>query len=76
MQRRRQHFECESRPGLGCLVYGTPKCANKPRIKRNLKYWLGKMLTVEFFLIVFAILRLLPLIGMSVWAVLGGQRSA
>ncbi|ROT42154.1 hypothetical protein SODALDRAFT_335975 [Sodiomyces alkalinus F11] len=26
MRRRREHFECESRPGLGCLVLGTASC--------------------------------------------------
>ncbi|RWA02998.1 hypothetical protein EKO27_g12107, partial [Xylaria grammica] len=29
MQRRREHLECESRPGLGCLVFGTAACIHR-----------------------------------------------
>lgn len=38
MQRRRRHFECESRPGLGCLVYNTPQCAHRRDWKKRWAY--------------------------------------
>lgn len=44
MKRRRMHTECESRPGLGCLVYDTAKCTHK---KRKLGDWLRVRLVVE-----------------------------
>ncbi|ATY67083.1 F-box domain-containing [Cordyceps militaris] len=34
-----KHFECESRPGLGCLVFDTPKCRHRPRGLRWLTRW-------------------------------------
>jgi hypothetical protein len=37
MQRRREHLECESRPGLGCLVYGTRICAHRRSLAARLK---------------------------------------
>ncbi|CEJ93853.1 Putative F-box domain protein [[Torrubiella] hemipterigena] len=59
MARRREHFECESRAGLGCLVFGTPKCVHKPKQQ----YWWKKRfqlrLTVEVWWIVIAAVPLL-----------------
>jgi hypothetical protein len=43
MKRRREHMECESRPGLGCLVYGTQKCTS--RKKRALHQWQRRLHT-------------------------------
>ncbi|PQE28924.1 F-box domain-containing protein [Rutstroemia sp. NJR-2017a BBW] len=37
MKRRREHQECEDRPGgRGCLVFGRPICLDKPGKKRHL----------------------------------------
>lgn len=40
MQRRREHVECESRPGLGCLIYGTRECEHARRLGTRLKRWI------------------------------------
>jgi hypothetical protein len=45
MQRRREHMECECKPNIGCLVYGTPKCLHrrrglKVRMHRMVRRWL------------------------------------
>jgi hypothetical protein len=40
MQRRREHIECESRPGLGCLIYGTRTCPHARKLKTRVKRWL------------------------------------
>jgi hypothetical protein len=37
MQRRREHIECESRPGLGCLIYGTRICAHRRKLTTRVK---------------------------------------
>ncbi|KAH7031476.1 uncharacterized protein B0I36DRAFT_363164 [Microdochium trichocladiopsis] len=55
MQRRREHLECESRPGLGCLVYGTPACTHRRRLSERWKQWLRATLTVEVWWIVVAV---------------------
>ncbi|KAF3026683.1 hypothetical protein E8E14_014610 [Neopestalotiopsis sp. 37M] len=47
MQRRREHMECESRPGLGCLVYGTHTCLHRPQLKSRWAKWLRKQFTIE-----------------------------
>lgn len=39
MQRRREHIECESRPGLGCLIYGTRTCPHARKLKTRLRKW-------------------------------------
>ncbi|KAI1455924.1 hypothetical protein F4805DRAFT_433962 [Annulohypoxylon moriforme] len=54
MQRRREHMECESRPGLGCLVYGTKKCAHQRQLKVRVKKWLRSRLTIELWWILLA----------------------
>lgn len=40
MQRRREHIECESRPGLGCIVYGTRTCPHARKLKTRVKKWM------------------------------------
>ena len=58
MKRRREHMECESRPGLGCLVFSTKTCSHKP--KPNVwKRWMGMKLTVELWWVLLAALPLL-----------------
>ncbi|KAI0475459.1 hypothetical protein GGR56DRAFT_515132 [Xylariaceae sp. FL0804] len=41
IRRHRQHLECESRPGLGCLVFGTTRCAHRlsflQRFRRHMR---------------------------------------
>ncbi|KAK8060057.1 hypothetical protein PG996_009987 [Apiospora saccharicola] len=64
MQRRREHMECESRPGLGCLVFGTPSCAHRPQLQRRWGKWLRLQLTVELW---WVLLALAPLVLGSVW---------
>ncbi|KAK8051725.1 hypothetical protein PG993_003110 [Apiospora rasikravindrae] len=56
MQRRREHMECESRPGLGCLVYGTTSCAHRPQLQHRWKKWLRLQLTVELWWVLLALL--------------------
>lgn len=67
MKRRRQHFECETRPGLGCLVYGTSKCLHRPKQLSRWKTWFRTKLTVELWWI---LLALFPLVGLFLWSVL------
>ncbi|KAI1208497.1 uncharacterized protein F4807DRAFT_431531 [Annulohypoxylon truncatum] len=65
MQRRREHMECESRPGLGCLVYGTKKCAHQRLLKVRVKRWLRSRLTIELWWI---LLALVPVLLGCLWA--------
>ncbi len=67
MKRRRQHFECETRPGLGCLVYGTSKCFHQPKQLGRWRVWFRRKLTVELWWI---LLALLPLVGLLLWGIL------
>lgn len=63
MKRRREHIECESRPGLGCLVYGTKRCTNKAKMT----WWrrvLGTKFTVELWWLV---LTMVPVVCCWVW---------
>ncbi|KAI1083381.1 hypothetical protein F5B20DRAFT_526731 [Whalleya microplaca] len=64
IQRRREHLECESRPGLGCLVYGTSNCIHRRQYKLRLKRWLRTRLTVEVWWIVMA---LAPVVLACLW---------
>lgn len=59
MQRRREHVECESRPGLGCLVYGTPVCAHRRDWKTSWKRWMRRQVTIELWWILLAAIPLL-----------------
>ncbi|WQF85992.1 hypothetical protein CDEST_11006 [Colletotrichum destructivum] len=56
MQRRREHIECESRPGLGCLVYGTPVCSHRRKISARCQRWLRRRLTVELWWVLIALI--------------------
>uniref|UniRef100_L7ISN1 F-box domain-containing protein n=1 Tax=Pyricularia oryzae (strain P131) TaxID=1143193 RepID=L7ISN1_PYRO1 len=47
MQRRREHVECDSRPGLGCLVFGTPVCTHRQQPLQRIRRWLKSRLTIE-----------------------------
>ncbi|KAI1134446.1 hypothetical protein F5Y05DRAFT_398849 [Hypoxylon sp. FL0543] len=59
MQRRREHIECESRPGLGCLVYGTKRCAHQRQLKVRIKRWLRSRLTLELWWVLMALIPIL-----------------
>ncbi|GJN76627.1 hypothetical protein PLIIFM63780_000113 [Purpureocillium lilacinum] len=60
MRRRREHVECESRPGLGCLVYGTPACAHRPRRRSRWRAGLQAKFTVELWWLL--LLALVPVL--------------
>lgn len=64
MQRRREHMECESRPGLGCLVYGTRTCAHRSVLSRRVPRWLQLKFTIELWWI---LLALVPVMFGWVW---------
>ncbi|KAJ0115439.1 hypothetical protein J7T55_012719 [Diaporthe amygdali] len=59
MQRRREHVECESRPGLGCLVHQTPQCAYRRDWRTAWRRWMRRQITVEIWWIVLAVIPLL-----------------
>ncbi|KAI2606961.1 uncharacterized protein GGS25DRAFT_493926 [Hypoxylon fragiforme] len=59
MQRRREHMECESRPGLGCLVYGTSKCTHQRQLSVRMKRWLRSRLTIELWWLLLALVPVL-----------------
>lgn len=54
MQRRREHIECESRPGLGCLVYGTSTCSHRRKLGARATRWMRTRLTVEMWWVLLA----------------------
>ncbi|KAI1819235.1 F-box domain-containing protein [Xylaria intraflava] len=49
MQRRREHLECESRPGLGCLIFGTTVCVHRRSAGQRWLKWLRSRLSVEMW---------------------------
>lgn len=59
MQRRREHIECESRPGLGCLVYATPQCAYRRGWRTVWGRWMRRQITVEIWWILLAVFPLI-----------------
>lgn len=59
MQRRREHIECESRPGLGCLVYGTPQCAHRLDWKGQWARRMRRQVTIELWWVLLAAVPLL-----------------
>lgn len=73
MQRRREHVECESRQGLGCLVYGTQKCAHRKTRKGRYTRWLRAHLTLELW---WVLLALLPVLVGILWMAVAGQPQA
>ncbi|KAI0869579.1 F-box domain-containing protein [Hypoxylon argillaceum] len=64
MQRRREHLECESRPGLGCLIFGTATCIHRQSLGQRWQKWLRSRLTIEFW---WLLLALLPVCLGCVW---------
>ncbi|ETS82867.1 hypothetical protein PFICI_04743 [Pestalotiopsis fici W106-1] len=56
MQRRREHMECESRPGLGCLVYGTHTCLHRPQLRSRWAKWLRAQFTIEAWWVLLALM--------------------
>jgi hypothetical protein len=64
MQRRREHIECESRPGLGCLVYGTSTCTHARKFATRLKRWMRLQFTIEIW---WLLLSLLPVVLGWLW---------
>lgn len=65
MQRRREHIECESRPGLGCLINGTKTCPHSRQLKTRLKRWMRVRLSIE----VWGLLLMLVVLGLS-WLIM------
>lgn len=59
MQRRREHMECESRPGLGCLVYDTPQCALRRDWRWKWSRRMRRQVTIELWWILLAALPVL-----------------
>ncbi|KAK0620547.1 hypothetical protein B0T14DRAFT_391631, partial [Immersiella caudata] len=59
MQRRREHIECESRPGLGCLINGTAVCPQARKLNTRLKKWLRVRLSIEVWGLLLAMVPLL-----------------
>lgn len=58
MQRRREHVECESRPGLGCLVYDTPQCALRRDWRKRWSRRMRQQVTIELWWILLAAIPL------------------
>ncbi|KAI0165574.1 hypothetical protein GGR57DRAFT_447980 [Xylariaceae sp. FL1272] len=65
MQRRREHFECDSRPGLGCLVLGTNRCAYKRSFRQRCERWLRIRLSIEVWWLLLAVV---PVFFACAWA--------
>ncbi|KAK0643816.1 hypothetical protein B0T16DRAFT_189240 [Cercophora newfieldiana] len=60
MQRRREHIECESRPGLGCLINGTATCPQARKLNTRLKRWLRvRLISIEIWGVLLAVIPLL-----------------
>ncbi len=64
MKRRREHVECESRPGLGCLVYGTSICTHRRKPLQRVEKWLRSSLTIELW---WVLLAMVPLVLSWLW---------
>jgi hypothetical protein len=48
-------MECESRPGLGCLIYGTPTCPQRRKLRARLKRWLRFRVALEMWWVLVAL---------------------
>ncbi|KAH7312431.1 hypothetical protein B0I35DRAFT_411152 [Stachybotrys elegans] len=60
IRRRRQHLECESRPGLGCLIHGTAACPIRRKTRAyRWSNWLQKQPKVELWWVVLSLIPLL-----------------
>lgn len=64
MKRRREHIECESRPGLGCVVYSTPTCPHRRSLTSRWLRWLRITLTAELW---WLLLAAIPLVFCGAW---------
>lgn len=65
MQRRREHIECDSRPGLGCLVFGTKTCVHR-KPQSRWRRWMGTKLTVELW---WVLLAFVPVLCLLAWVI-------
>jgi hypothetical protein len=65
MKRRREHMECDSRPGVGCLVFSTKTCVHRKRRSRW-RRWASFKFTIELW---WVLLALVPLVLFSSWLV-------
>ncbi|KAI1334426.1 hypothetical protein F5Y15DRAFT_401424 [Xylariaceae sp. FL0016] len=59
MQRRREHLECESRPGLGCIVLGTRSCAHKRTRTHWCRIWFRSLITLDSWWLLLAMIPIL-----------------
>ncbi|PKS07342.1 hypothetical protein jhhlp_005944 [Lomentospora prolificans] len=64
MKRRREHLECESRPDLGCLIYGTKVCVHRRSAAHRWARWLRTILTAELWWLIVAAI---PLLCCDIW---------
>ncbi|PNY23216.1 Uncharacterized protein TCAP_06850 [Tolypocladium capitatum] len=65
MQRRREHLECESRPSLGCLVYGTKTCSHRANRPSRWRLGLQAKFTIELWWLLLALVPVLC--GWIIW---------
>lgn len=52
-------MECESRPGLGCLVFGTRSCSHRSALSKRLPRWLHIKFTIELWWVIIAVVPVL-----------------
>lgn len=65
-------MECESRPGLGCLIYGTQTCPHARKLKTRLKKWVRWHITDAVVPVKWLLLAaLVPLVVGWVWILVG-----
>lgn len=64
MKQRREHIECDCRPGIGCLVYGTPTCSHRQRSPGRWRSRIHIKITIERWGI---LLALLPALLVWLW---------
>lgn len=67
MKRRREHIECESRPGLGCLIYGTSTCPQRRKLGSRVKRWLRTRLTFEMWWVLLALVPVVLGWALKAW---------
>ena len=58
-------MECDSRPGVGCLVFGTKTCVHRKRYSRW-RRWMSLKFTIELW---WVLLALIPIVLFSSWLV-------
>ncbi|EXU96833.1 hypothetical protein X797_010077 [Metarhizium robertsii] len=71
MKRRREHIECDSRPGIGCIIYGTPTCSHREKRQNRWKTGLQTKFTVELWWILLALLSVFIARG---WVLVSASR--